>query len=79
MTVAESQNVEVLINDDLEKIFSVEIKSTQSVAALRSKIKEDNPQRLALVDPRSLTLWKVCPFLFLEILCQPHSLKFRSI
>jgi len=64
MSVAEGYKMEVLcwfINDDLEKIFSVEIKSTQTVAALRSKIKEDNPQRLARFDARSLTLWKVRP------------------
>ena len=80
MSVAEGHNVEVLcwfINDDLEKIFSVEIKSTQTVAALRSKIKEDNPRRLAQVDARSLTLWKVRPRspVFLEILHQCGSLK----
>lgn len=83
MTVAEGHNVEVLcwfINDDLEKIFSVEIKSTQTVSssALRSKIKEENPRRLAQLDASSLTLWKVRPTLFFEILFQLRSLKFRS-
>jgi len=64
MSVAEGHKVEVLcwfINDDLEKIFSVEMKSTQTVAALRSRIKEDNPQKLSRFDARSLTLWKVRP------------------
>jgi len=81
MSVAEGHNVEVLcwfINDDLEKIFSVEIKSTQTVATLRSKIKEDNPRRLARVDAGSLTLWKVCPrspVFNLEILHQCGSFK----
>ena len=60
----EEYAVQCAILGDKEGIFEVKIKSNEPVAALKSKIKQENPVTLASVEAEALKLfWVECPVL----------------
>ena len=49
----------LVLGDDLEKIFTVEIQETKNVSILKKVIKEENAHRFANVDASDLCLFHV--------------------
>jgi hypothetical protein len=48
-----------LLGDDLDRMFTVKIDTTETVSILKKLIKEENPSSLGNVDVKNIDLWHV--------------------
>jgi hypothetical protein len=49
----------LLLGDDLDRMFTVEIPKNKNVSILKDLIKEKNPSSLGNVDAKNIDLWQV--------------------